>query len=310
MSNPFVQSFHLQYSSWYAATPDSLNVAADLALSTFSLCGSEFAVSPECLEMRREANISPFSEAAKALKALLTKNPRHFVSAQAISALGAGWEVSYAASNRNGVLTVEDRRCLCEGICHVLACWPEIQRPKSLLALAMPSLNCLETMLKLAGDTKQSGGLLEAVLVRLASEVIMVGTIIASFSKAVATESGSDRVTIQDAALIIVKRVLPSLVLTAKEFVAKQVCIQVTRSLSTRSLLSPTNTRLIWTFFCFDDFFPTKSIADALGDFLGCCFPGSGLDEQSMNMLDELYHLTTMTKEEGMLLCGESTEEL
>ena len=54
-----------------------------------------------------------------------------------------GWEASYAASNRAGILTCEDRQELCIGICHVLASLPDNQRSKSLLALAMPSLDCI-----------------------------------------------------------------------------------------------------------------------------------------------------------------------
>ena len=173
--------------------------------------------------MRRDGNISPFSQAAKALKSLLAKNPRHFVSNEAISALGVGWEVSYAASNRTDILTTEDRTCLCEGICSVLACWPEAQRPKSLLALAMPTLNCLEMMLHHALQSKQNGPLLESTLHRLASEVIIVGTIASCFSKAVNEEKGNDRLVIQGPALTIVKRALPCLLVVAKEFNNKKV---------------------------------------------------------------------------------------
>jgi hypothetical protein len=168
--------------------------------------------------MRRECGISPFSESASALRALLIQNPHHFVSAQAISALGGGWEASYAAANRTGILTVQDRKCLCEGICHVLAFWPEVQRPKSLLALAMPSLNCLELMLQHALISKEQGALLEAVLDRLASEVVIVGVIAVSFSKALGTDQVGDRVAIQEPALGMVKRALPSLLIAAKEF--------------------------------------------------------------------------------------------
>jgi hypothetical protein len=274
-----------------------MNIAADLTLSTFSLCATEFAISPECVEMRREGNISPFAEASKALKALLMKNPRHFVSGQAIAALGAGWEASYAASNRIGILTVDDRKGLCEGICHVLACWPEAQRPKSLLALAMPALNCLETMLQHARESKQNSALQEAVLARLASEIIMIGTIAASFSRAVSMDQGRDRVIIQEPALSIVKRALPPLLVAAKEFSSKKVRVS--------SILS--------VHICCGQAYivqcSVKSISDALGEFLYCCVPGSFADEQSSNMLDELYQLTA-TKEEGRLLCGESTEEL
>ena len=250
--------------------------------------------------MRRDGNISPFSEAAKALKSLLTKNPRHFVSSEAISALGVGWEVSYAASNRTDILTTEDRTCLCEGICNVLACWPEAQRPKSILALAMPTLNCLEMMLNHAMQSKQNDALLEATLHRLASEVIIVGTIASSFSRALNAEKGNDRVAIQGPALNIVRRVLPCLLTVAKEFSNKKVN-------TVHWLWLWSKTRLTRVYYLLS--YVSQCIADALGEFLVLCAPGSCSDEQSSNILDELYQLT-VTKDEGRLLCGESTEEL
>lgn len=65
-----------------------LDIGADLALSTFSLCATNFPQEEVSIEMKREANISPFPEASKALQVLLCGYPQHFLSNQAIAALG------------------------------------------------------------------------------------------------------------------------------------------------------------------------------------------------------------------------------
>lgn len=40
------------------------------------------------VEMRQEGNVSPYADAAQALKSLLVQAPTHFLSNQAIAALG------------------------------------------------------------------------------------------------------------------------------------------------------------------------------------------------------------------------------
>ena len=96
----------------------------------------------------------------------------------------AGWENSYAAANLAGILEIEDRQELCEGICFVLGALPENQRTKSLLALAMPALDCIETMLRHADSAraaKQSSSL-EVLLIRMSAEIKIVATMAKSFS--------------------------------------------------------------------------------------------------------------------------------
>jgi hypothetical protein len=75
-----------------------LDAAADLCLSTFTLCASGFPYEAAAVEMRQEGNISPYSYAAKALQSLLVQAPSQFVSNQAITVLGGkksviGWMV-------------------------------------------------------------------------------------------------------------------------------------------------------------------------------------------------------------------------
>jgi hypothetical protein len=65
-----------------------LDIGADLALSTFNLCATNFPRESVSVEMKREADIAPYAEASKALQALLCQSPQHFLSNQAIAALG------------------------------------------------------------------------------------------------------------------------------------------------------------------------------------------------------------------------------
>eukprot|EP00934_Nitzschia_sp_Nitz4_P000247 Nitzschia sp. Nitz4//scaffold384_size14786//6076//10073//NITZ4_008916-RA/size14786-snap-gene-0.0-mRNA-1//1//CDS//3329549943//247//frame0 len=173
-----------KYVGFLAKNPDKqlLDTCADLALVTFNLCGTDFSEQQAAVEMKREGDISPYSDAADALQKILDLVPSNFLSTEAIAALGAGWEASYAAANRPGVLTLEDRRKLCHGICQVLGRMPESQRAKSLMALAMPSLDCLETMLSNAALQTGPEEQRDLVLDRIASEIVMVATMYRSFS--------------------------------------------------------------------------------------------------------------------------------
>ena len=82
--------FHLQYDRWYACNyvEGALDVATELSLSTFNLCASNYPFERQYVEMRREFDLSLFTESTKALKALLCQSPQHFSSNNAISALG------------------------------------------------------------------------------------------------------------------------------------------------------------------------------------------------------------------------------
>ena len=172
----------------------ALDVATEMALSTFSLSATAFPNESVSKEMRREGAISPYAEAAKALQTIICLSPQHFLSNQAIAALGAGWEASYTASNSPGILNVEDRQALCVGICHVLASLPDYQRDRSLHALAMPTLDCLETMIRHAdhaAGSSSSGEQLEIVLDRIADEIKVLTTMARTFTNAFSTKDAS-----------------------------------------------------------------------------------------------------------------------
>jgi hypothetical protein len=174
--------------------------------------------------MRRDGNISPFSDAAQAMEALMIHAPEHFVSNQAIAVLGSGWEASYAAANQLGIVTIEDRESLCKGICHVLASLPVNQQGKSLLALAMPSLDCIDLMLQHANECIQQrdGGdgakALNVILDRLASEIIIISAIATFFSQAAATKRGDASLSLCEPAVNILKRAWPAVTIAAKQF--------------------------------------------------------------------------------------------
>jgi hypothetical protein len=139
----------------------------------------------------------------------------------------AGWEASYAAANQHGILSIDDRKAICIGICHVLASLPGDQRDKSLLALAMPSLDCLETMTEHANQAAAAANYsdgrshqqLDAILDRISAEIIIVTTMARAFTDACSIndssmESGcrtSDgHAAIVEPALALVKRAWPS----------------------------------------------------------------------------------------------------
>ena len=129
----------------------------------------------------------------------------------------AGWEASYEAANRVGVLTVDDRKSLCIGICYVLSSLPESQRRKSLLALAMPALDCLERMIQYA-TTSTSEEEQTLVLGRISSEIIIITTMARAYTDALLIKNYSfmksgfrtsdGNAAIVEPALNIIERVL------------------------------------------------------------------------------------------------------
>ena len=65
-----------------------LDVATDLALSTFNLCAASYPGGETSRVMMLESSISPGKEAALTLKDILCQHPKYFVSNSAITALG------------------------------------------------------------------------------------------------------------------------------------------------------------------------------------------------------------------------------
>jgi len=179
------------YGSWYTsfASPQALNVAFELSVSTINMSGTAFSDREPASEMLKEMAVTPFSEAAKATRILLVRSPKSFATQNAISLLASAWETSYIATNR-GMLTIEDREELCKGICCVVASLADDEREKSYHAFAMPVVECLHTLTKQADAAKDQGvGRLTPIIPKLADELRLLSTMVKSFSSALAKAS-------------------------------------------------------------------------------------------------------------------------
>jgi hypothetical protein len=67
---------------------DALDIAMELAMAVFRQSASPFKDEQAARPIIQETSVSPYSEAALAMDALLSLKPHHFVSNQAIAALG------------------------------------------------------------------------------------------------------------------------------------------------------------------------------------------------------------------------------
>jgi len=226
--------FLRKYTRWYGKgqISSALEVATELAMSTFNLSASDFPDNSTCSIMMRETSVSPFSEAALTLRELLSHSPQQFLSISAIAALGAGWEASYAASNRSKTVTITDRIALCVGICHVLAALPANQRIRSFHALALPSLDCFEKMANLANNAIVANATKDTVipiLSRIADEIQVLTIMSRTFTNACSTHdvlsmdtgcgtSSDKHQAIAQPLLIIVKKIWPAITHVAKNY--------------------------------------------------------------------------------------------
>jgi hypothetical protein len=155
----------------------------------------------------------------------------------------AGWEASYSAANSRGIITTEDREAMGVGICHVLASLPDNQRAKSLLALAMPSLDCLEKMLQHANRlVNASREQIDTVLDRIGAEIIIVTTMVRSFSDAFLVKEASmeidpskNHAALHGLAIPIVKRAWPSISYAASNYNYNEVSLKRSISYSSTS---------------------------------------------------------------------------
>lgn len=250
-------SSHLpQYGSWYTshAATQALDVAFELSVSTINMSGTAFSDTEPASEMLKEMAISPFSEAAKAMRIILTRSPGHFTALHAISSLGCkfktflscpgnlsisdtltqsisgAWETTYIACNR-GMLTIEDREEICKGVCSVVASFPKSQREKPYHAFALPVVECLHAMTKEADSAKlTSDGKIAAIIPRLADEVRLLSTMVKSFTAAVHKNSkqmhfgqnGSDESALQPSVGLL-KKLWPCLSHIATNYTADKV---------------------------------------------------------------------------------------
>jgi hypothetical protein len=126
-------------------------------------------------------------------------------------------------------LSIDDRKALCIGLCHVLAALPDNQRAKSLLALAMPSLDCLETMIQYAEEATRTDRKEDLVVIlhRMSGEIIVITTMARAFTDAFSENDPSmgsgcrtsdGHAAIVEPAFALIKRAWPSVVKVANSF--------------------------------------------------------------------------------------------
>jgi hypothetical protein len=133
---------------------------------------------------------------------------------------------------------------MCIGLCHVLAALPDNQRAKSLLALAMPTLDCLETMIQYATEASRTGRKedLAVILDRISAEIIVITTMARAFTDAFSENDSSmgsgcrtsdGHAAIVEPAFALLKRAWPCVAKAASSFNFHEVSVQ-RRLLSTR----------------------------------------------------------------------------
>jgi hypothetical protein len=136
--------------------------------------------------------------------------------------------MSYRLSNRPELLSIEDREGLCEGICCVADSLPSPNNNRLRLALSLPTLDCLDQMVKMANDTVSAGhsgtngSTLASILLRVAHE-IRVLTVLATKPTKGPEEKTSDNST----RLEILKRSWVSISRAAEAFNDDEVRNQI-----------------------------------------------------------------------------------
>ena len=141
-----------------------------------------------------------------------------------ISCFTAGWEATFTACNRGGkLLTLEDRKDTCIGICHVLAALPKDQQQTSLMALALASIACLEAMVERTNSmaSTEEKALLPPLLERAADEIIILVTIARAFTDALSTINlgiGSVRTSFVESSMMVLRRAWPTISIVTSKY--------------------------------------------------------------------------------------------
>lgn len=254
------------YGSWYTsfASPQALNVAFELSVSTINMSGTAFSDEEPASEMLKEMAVTPFSEAAKATRILLTRSPNSFATQNAISLLASAWETSYIASNR-GMLTIEDREELCKGICSVVASLTNDERENSYHAFATPVVECLHTLTKQAdAASQQEVGRLTPIIPRLADELRLLSTMVKSFSSALEKAGTGD---------------------SSSHAMASSFTMQASVELLKK--LWPCLSHIAASFSS------NKQISESLGFFLVGCVPSQLESDDAIGFVRELFSLSS-----------------
>jgi hypothetical protein len=210
---------------WYVANGNdvAIDIAAELCLS--AMAASLVLTEEAAQKLMQEMSVSPFSEAALALHYLLTEQPGHFMTEQALKALGIAWEACYMASNQAGAVTIEAREALCDGLCHVLATLPRNQQGKPFQVLFIPTLECLRTMTKLADEcnanSQGNDKKLDSILVRVSDEIRILSVMAETYQKVTLRSSvpvASDESQGEEPFLSVLRKAWPSVSHVAESF--------------------------------------------------------------------------------------------
>ena len=177
---------------------------------------------------------------------------------------------------------------ICIGICHVLAQLPRDQHDKSLLALAMPAIDCFETMVRHVNTNPDTvdGEQMNTTLERIASELTIITTMAITFSNANALSATSRspmeiHSALVEPSLSLLKRAWSSIIVVASSYNYHEV------------------SSVLWVLCLFDLMiaFLTRSciqsVSRSLSYFLTSCIPPDCNDDNSLELIKELCAVAT-----------------
>jgi len=161
-----------------------LEASAALAVTCLNRATTTFI---ETSEYFSESVLSPFTEAATALRNILNRSPQHFATSEALSALENGWKSVYATPEAMRNIGIDDKKALCGGISRVLAVLPSEQWSTSLSILASPTIQCIKTVTDIADGSILGDSDLEKIteiISRMSEEICVLATILRTFYNA------------------------------------------------------------------------------------------------------------------------------
>ena len=202
--------------------------------------------------------MSPFAEAASALRNILSRAPTRFANADALAALESkldsctyfmlvcyvmlsrklfltcpvsttdGWRSVYTSPcDDHSVVSIDDRKALCTGITRVLAVLSPDQWPSSLSTLASPTIECIETLLQSINETHGSpyNAKLEQYISRMSEEICVLASALRSFHSFAKKQPNSSSAQVKNPLLALLHRVWPCVTHIAKTFSSHEIVI-------------------------------------------------------------------------------------
>ena len=253
----------LQYSTWLATLDDSsmLDLAANMSLGIFETASTAFKGDVFAQDIIESMAKSPFTEAAIAIRCILSRSPNHFTSPKALAALAGnvestlmlfrlpqpnifflllgGWDISYTLSSNEETITIEDRGSLCSGICRVLAALSTDQWGVTLSSLAKPTIESLETVVDtIEKKTYHMNDLMYGKMIqRVGDEIFLLSVMIRTFNSSAGdaildgmkTIPNEDSSNFEHPSLLVLHRAWPCVSFVSekysKEYVSWYQCI-------------------------------------------------------------------------------------